>query len=112
MLRIDPEEGDEDGEAKPVKLKIDQNLFTYAGANKTPVKVPQNNSGDSVSGQDGVNQNRNAPVVNNSGAAGQQYHVIMPSPVKVCKNILNTQIGKHTSHSFKMKSTFFSRSSK
>lgn len=32
MLRIDPEEGEEDGETKQVKIKIDQNLFTYPSA--------------------------------------------------------------------------------
>ena len=41
MLRIDPEEGDEDGDAKPMKVKVDQTLFTYPGAQGTLTQDPQ-----------------------------------------------------------------------
>jgi len=38
MLRIDPEEGEEDGEPKPNKAKLDTSMFTYQGVK--PMRPP------------------------------------------------------------------------
>ncbi len=85
MLRIDPEEGDEDGEAKPVKIKIDQSLFTYAAKSQKVANEEQINSAGHVQSnpeQGGVHQ----PVNPNMGH--QQYAVISSPVGRVCKFLL------------------------
>lgn len=93
MLRIDPEEGDEDGEAKPAaKLKIDQNLFTYSNAkpmnsNHPPAMQPPHYAAAPV------NAGYFPPGVNNYGAplyqqASSQYAVVSHSPMKVSRRRL------------------------
>jgi len=97
MLRIDPEEGDEDGEAKPVKLKIDQNLFTYA-ANKGNPKGGQQPNNTAAHNQNASNAHQHHGVPDNhsvgqhrrhsggpnhyhensSEQSAQQYHVVIP----------------------------------
>lgn len=74
MLRIDPEEGEEDGEVKPVKIKIDQNLFTYAAkAQKGGNDEQMNSAGHVIQSNaepSGVHQTHNPDMQN------QQYAVI------------------------------------
>lgn len=64
MLRIDPEENDEDGEAKPAKIKIDQNLFQYPKARPSGPTV--NDTPSSASGSSSVEV---SPVKSSSNSA-------------------------------------------
>jgi len=77
MLRIDPEEGDEDGEAKPVKLKIDQALFQY------PKSRPGANEGapSSASGSSSVEVSPVKASTNSTSTPGTpQYACIVQTP--------------------------------
>jgi len=70
MLRIDPEDGEEDGEVKQVKIKIDQNLFTYpsakpqhqgrgmGGSSEIPSTSVNNVSGRATNSTSGNHQHR------------------------------------------------------
>lgn len=82
MLKIDPEEGDEDGEVKPVKIKIDQNLFTYAAKIQRPQNEEQvNSSGHVPVGNDQAHIHHQVPQGNDMGH--QQYAVIANPVVRV-----------------------------
>lgn len=82
MLRIDPEEGDEDGEAKPVKIKIDQSLFTYAAKSQKVANEEQNNS----VGHEQLNPEAGGVHQSvNPNMAHQQYAVIANPVGRVCK---------------------------
>lgn len=88
MLRIDPEEGDEDGEAKPVKLKIDQNLFTYSNAKAINASgPPPMNDQMTVLSQNAHHQpTAHYNSGSNYGVVNQpQYSVVSNSPQKVKK---------------------------
>lgn len=75
MLRIDPEEGDEEGEAKPVKIKIDQNLFTYGSKTQKPANEEQMNSTGHVM-QPNVEPAGVHHAAHNPDMSHQQYAVI------------------------------------
>lgn len=80
MLRIDPEEGDEDGEVKPVKLKIDQNLFTYSNAKGLNSSIPSNDQMSVLTTPFNPAVNMNIGINMNQQP---QYAVVSNSPIKV-----------------------------
>lgn len=84
MLRIDPEEGDEDGEAKPVKLKIDQNLFTYSNAKSAAgnPSAPPNDQMTVLSAQNAHQATANYNSSSQYSIVNQQY-ILSNSPIKV-----------------------------
>ena len=89
MLRIDPEEGEEDGEVKQVKIKIDQNLFTYPNArapqargrnSMSSVDFPSTSTSSSLNtSSDGSPHLNNSSTSNSSGAP---YYAVISQPIQ------------------------------
>jgi len=78
MLRIDPEEGEEDGEVKQVKIKIDQNLFTYPNARAPQAPSRGRLSVDAPSTSDTAPHFNSRSSTSNSG--GAPYYAVMTQP--------------------------------
>ncbi len=87
MLRIDPEEGEEDGETKQVKLKIDQNLFTYPNARAPQGRgrigstdTPSTSMNSSYNASSGSDSSPHLNSTSNSSSSGAPYYAVVSQP--------------------------------